>query len=223
MPLIKSAHAPATLVPFAPAAVEAQAAATLALAAGQAQDLRRDARQEGYAEGHRQGLEAGRQQALTDFGQALRQSAEHLLGVAGELGALHQRLQTQSASHTIELALAIARRIVGRGIHQAPAAALEGMRQALRLVGAAAPVRIAVHPQLMSCLQLAAADLLARWPGAQVPLVEDAALPAAGWVIHSEHGCVSGDIDQQLDRIAAELCGAPEPATPPIPAPSASP
>lgn len=165
-------------------AQEALEAAQRALddALKEADALRDEARREGMREGYQQAHDA-------------------LFKARAEYDALMRRAE----SDLVEMALALAERIVGRSLATAPGETLEAMvGEALESVGHHRRVEVRVHPSLLPELQ-ARQPQWATVPGRSLRLVEDPRVPATGCHIHTEAGIIEADLQTQLAVLGAVL------------------
>jgi flagellar assembly protein FliH len=233
MGLIKSASAPPSISPFSMKDIEKQARALLlqarreadrflAAAQAEAEELGKQARTVGFAEGHEQGQAKGRTEGFAaGRDQGLNERRDELHSLIGVLtAALNQvnvsRLELEAAALTdvLALAVAIAERVTKRLGVLDPQVAVANVAEAMKLVGHASDVRIAVHPSQKAALAEALPKLKCDWPTLEhVQLVEDAALAPGGCRLFTENGRVDGDLDEQLRRIVSDLLPAPKEAS----------
>ena len=236
MGLIKSANAPPSLTPFSMADIERQAKAVLsrarqqadqllAAAQAEAETLKQQAAQRGLADGRRQGMaqgleqgrQAGHQQALNESRDALGQATRALSAATTALDASRADLEATALAEVIKLVIAIARRVTKRQGMIDPAVLTANLQEAMKLVVSSADVRIAIHPSQRKALDAALPQLLLQWPNLiHVHIVEDASLAPGGCRVYTEQGQIDADLNQQLDRIAAELLPAETPPLSPL-------
>jgi flagellar assembly protein FliH len=156
--------------------------------------LERDAFAKGYAQGERAGLEAGNKRSdamLRRLGETLE-----------ELASLRQSLLHHSERQLVQLALALAKRIVRRevGADEELLAALA--RVALDRLGNAGPATIRLHPDDFARAAARGAD---RWAAAHVTVVADPAVSRGGCLVESPFGFVDASIDAQFQELARAL------------------
>jgi flagellar assembly protein FliH len=225
MGLIKSQDAPTTLSAFSMKDVEQQARALLLAARRKAEQLlvaaqeegeqiRAQAKAEGYKEGRqagqdeglRLGTETGRQQALAEHSQSLREAVAALVEASQQIEHSRVALEAEALQDVVELSLTVARRVTKRQGELDPLVLQENLRDALRLVVHAADLRIAIHPAQRATLDDALPVLHLEFPQlAHVAIIEDAALTSGGCRVHTRGGKVDADLGAQLDRIVADL------------------
>ncbi len=225
MGLIKSANAPAAAAPFSMKDIEKQAAVLLTRAREQADRLliaaqaeaerlrqaartqgHAEGRAKGHAEGRAEGLKAGREQALADHRVRFTAAVEALTAAAAELNDSRLELAAEAHRDVINLAIAIARRATKKQAMADPSVAVANVVEALRLVVHASDIRIAVHPTQAAVLQDALPALKLQLPDLEhVEVIEDTAVAPGGCRVFTAHGHIDGELDAQIERIAADL------------------
>ena len=145
-------------------------------------------RQDGYEAGHREGIAAAR-------AEAARAAAAQTAKLNGLISAVQQdvaRLDAQIADSVLELAVIIARRIVGEALQVRPELLLGVVREALQLLGQArTPGRLLLHPE--------DAKLVREHLGEQCAaggwnIIEDATIARGGCRLVN----INGDLDATL-------------------------
>ncbi len=155
--------------------------------------LERDAFAKGYAAGERAGAEAGAKRAEAML-RRLAQTIE-------ELGALRTQMVHQTERQMVQLAIAVARRVVGREI------ALDGdlivamARVALDRLGERTPATIRLHPEDLAAIGQA------EWAGPHVRVVGDPTLSRGGCLVESEFGLIDASVDAQFEQLAQAMLG----------------
>jgi flagellar assembly protein FliH len=225
MGVIKSAQAPASAVPFSMKDIENQARGILLrarqqadqlLAAAQAEaaELKKRAsaeglaagRAEGLAQGRQEGIKAGREQALNEHRNQLSGLITALTHTAAELDRSRRQLEASAVKDVLDLAIAIAQRVTKLQGVLDPAVAVANVVEAMKIVGHASDVRLAIHPTQLAALTEVLPRLRREWPALEhVQLMEDAALAPGGCRVFTAQGQVDGDLDEQLRRIVADL------------------
>lgn len=225
MGLIKSAHVPTSAAAFSMRDVENAAKGILLRARQQAEALLAAAQQEaeamkergygdgleaggrdGLAHGEAEGAKAGAQQALAEHKAEFAAAVNALSAAAAALDASRRDLEAAGLREVIALAAAIARRVTKRQGLLDPDVLTDNLREAMKIVGHAADVRIAIHPAQKAVLEATLPSLRLTWPQlGHVELVEDPALAPGGCRVFTARGCVDADLDAQLDRVIEEL------------------
>ena len=228
MPVLKASTSPVDAVPFNDFSltdIEREAAsllegakrrskAILERAREEAVEVREQARQEGYdegkiaghADGFKQGQEEGRKDGLANYSDKLGTLAEAIDGILRTFNAERERLAASAGSEVPHLAVAIADRVVKRAGAFDPNVCIANSTAALRLVMRAHDVKLNVHPDDYESIKTLLPELGRKWPAlTHVDLVEDANLTRGGCRVYTEGGLVDADLQEQLDRIAADL------------------
>ncbi len=170
---------------------EDQAAVNARLAA-----LERDAFSKGFAQGERAGGEAAAQR-----GEAmLRRLTETL----EELTTLRQQMIHETERQMVQLALAIARRIVHREVSIDQDLLVAMARVALERLGESAQVTVRLSPE---DFEATSAVRAAEWTGTHVTVVADARVGRGGCRVESEFGAMDAGVDGQIHEIARALLG----------------
>ena len=233
MGLIKSTNLPTSVSPFSMADVERQAKAVLLRAQAKAEQLfsaaqaegqliktqaRNEGLREGFEQGRVEGFEAGRkaghQDALNEHRQSFTQATQSLSAALVDFDRNRANFDSSAAESVVKLSLAIAARVTKRQAALDPAVLLANVREAAKLVVRSCDVRIAVHPRQRQTLEAALPDLKLEIPVlGHAAIVEDTGISPGGCRVYTEHGQIDATIDEQLNRIAAELLPALQPGT----------
>jgi flagellar assembly protein FliH len=182
---------PATAGGSAPDEEEDEATLEARLAA-----LERDAFSKGFAQGERAGGEAAAQR-----GEAmLRRLTETL----EELTTLREQMIHQTERQMVQLALAIARRIVHREVSIDQDLLIAMARVALERLGDSAQVTVRLSPE---DFEATSAVRSSQWTGTHVTVVADARVGRGGCRVESEFGAMDAGVDGQIHEIARALLG----------------
>jgi flagellar assembly protein FliH len=182
-------RSPAGAPPEASAPDEAAIEARLAA-------LERDAFSKGFAQGERAGAEAAARR-----GEAM---IRRLTDTLGELTTLREQMIHQTERQMVQLALAVARRIVHREISIDQDLLVAMARVALDRLGEAAQVTVRLNPEDFDAI---AAVRSAQWAGTHVSVVADARVGRGGCRVESEFGTMDAGVDAQIQEIARALLG----------------
>lgn len=158
--------------------------------------LERDAFTKGYAQGERAGLEAGAKRA-----EAMLRRVAHTLE---ELSTLRDAMVRQSEQELVQLAVAIARRILRREVAVDPQLIGALAHVALERVGSAIPAVIRLHPEDYA---IVSAQQSADWAGRQVQVLPDPSVSRGGCLVESEFGYIDASVDAQVGEIARVVLG----------------
>jgi len=183
------------------------AARELAAARAEAEQIRAEARAEGFAAGRAEGIEHGRAEAQSAAGALL----EAVRGV--------EEIRVQTADSVerdaIDLALALAGKIVLATLQIRPELVVEVVQGALRRVAGQRRISIVVNPADLETVRASLGDLrgqsaaVERWD-----LQPDARVAVGGAVVRTAEGEVDASVATQLERagevVLAELGPRPE-------------
>lgn len=161
--------------------------------------IERDAFAKGFAQGERAGADSAAQR-----GEAmLRRLAQTL----DELTDIRAQIVHQTERQMVELALAVARRIVRREVTLDHDLLVAMARVALERLGESARVTIRLHPDEYAATAGARAGQLA---GTHVTVVADAGVPRGGCRVESDFGDIDAGVDAQIQELARALLGEEE-------------
>jgi flagellar assembly protein FliH len=178
------------------------AAALLAAARSEADDIR--------AQALREGREAGRDEArrLADAQAAGVVAAVQPLvqQVAGELAQLRQTWLAQWERQAVRLATGIAERIVRRELERQPEICTALVAEALELVAGKPDLRIVLNPEDFRAHGETISRLATELAGvARSAVVADPSVSRGGCRVETSHGVVDQTLEAQLARIEREL------------------
>jgi flagellar assembly protein FliH len=181
---------PASPVPASPLSDE-QAALQERRAA-----IEREAFAKGFAQGERAGAEAAGKRGEV----MLRRLTETL----DELTSLRAQMIHQTEHQMVQLALAVARRVVHREISLDRDLLVAMARVALDRLGESAQVTVRLSPE---DFEATAAARAAQWTGTNVTVVADSRVSRGGCRIDSDLGVMDAGADAQIQEIARALLG----------------
>lgn len=187
---------------------EARRAAKTMLTGAEAQleEMRRTAYDEGFAKGHADGLVQGeaagvaRAQGVVD--EAIERSGR-LIAMAEEQGR-HAFVEAERAM--VELALAVAGKILAKEIEENPMVVLPIVRAAIDKVRDQEQITIRVHPDdydFVLAARLELSSMLSRDKALSV--VADGALKNGDCMVETPYGTVDARIDTQLELVKSAL------------------
>ena len=143
-------------------------------------------------------VEEGRLEGLR---AASVQVAERLVALAEAQRSWLARAEVEA----LDLAVEMARRIVGRELRANPSAAGDGALQALRAAGRRRALRVRLHPEAMAQVRERSAALVEATAGAALELVSDPALLPGDVLVETEAGQVDGRIASRLEAFRSAL------------------
>jgi flagellar assembly protein FliH len=158
--------------------------------------VEREAFAKGYEQGERAGLEAAGKR-----GEAM---LRRLSDTLTELTALRASMIRQTESQIVELALAIARRVVLREVTLDHNLLIAIVRVALDRLGESARVTVRLHPEEY---EATGAARIAEFSGTDVTFVADARVGRGGCRVESEMGMLDAGVEAQIQEIARALLG----------------
>ena len=164
--------------------------------AGDLSTLERDAFSKGFAQGERAGAEAAGKRGEV----MLRRLTETIT----ELTTLREQMIHQTERQMVQLALAVARRIVHREISLDQDLLVAMARVALDRLGESAQVTVRLNPEDFDAT---AAARSTQWTGTHVSVVADARVARGGCRVESDFGLMEAGADAQIQEIARALLG----------------
>jgi flagellar assembly protein FliH len=188
----RAAKTPPPAAEPAPSEADAAAEAPANVAA-----IEREVYARGYQDGERAGVEAGGQRAdavIARLGQTL-----------DELATLRAQMIRQTERQMVELALAVARRIIHREVTLDRDLLIAMARVALDRLGESEQVTIRLHPDDFAAT---GAARVSRAMGTSVTVVEDARLERGSCLVESQLGTLDVSVDSQIEEVARALLGA---------------
>lgn len=153
----------------------------------------RDARDAGRAEGEAQGRRAA--QAEVDAVLQKLASAIH------EASELRSRLRDDAEADLVRLALAIARKIVGRELNTDPEAITGLVKAALEKMRTQELLRVRVHPEHSGRI----GECLKRFGASQAEVVGDPAVDRGSVIFETSRGNFDASVETQLREIERGL------------------
>jgi flagellar assembly protein FliH len=158
--------------------------------------LEREAFTKGYAAGERAGVEAGARRADA----MLRRVAQTI----EDLAQLRQAIVRQTEQQMVELAIALARRVVLRELSLDPDLVAALAHVAVERLGQQTPATIRLHPEDYATV---AAQRGEQWEGAQVTVLPDPAVQRGGCLVESDFGLIDATVDGQFAELSRALLG----------------
>ena len=176
----------------------------LAAAQADAQRIRSEAHAEGLAEGREAGLAEGR----AEIAAALSTLTEALDGVA----VLRAELAETVERDAIELALALAEKVVAGTLAVEPERVTDVVRGALRRLTERRRVTVLVHPDDLELVRTASEHFAAELGGIEHCDVQaERRIARGGAIVRTDEGQIDASVETQLARahelVVAELGG----------------
>lgn len=158
--------------------------------------IERDAFAKGFAAGERAGLEAAGQR-----GEAM---LTRLTDTLEQLASLRNTMIHRTERQMVQLALAIAHRIIQREVSLDRDLVVAMARVALDRLGETARVTVRMNPDDFAVTAQARAAQLA---GSNVSVVADARIGRGGCRVESDLGVMDAGVEEQLREVARALLG----------------
>ncbi|MBI4212874.1 MAG: hypothetical protein HY534_01065 [Chloroflexi bacterium] len=198
-----------------------QAESFLLTAQAQAQDVRSRAlsegEAEGYAAGYQEGLARGHEQGFAS-GYSEGHAEGHALAIAEAAAIIHTATQVANAAQLdrnqllesaqtamVELATAIAGKIVQAEITANPSLVRQAVQTALRAVGDSPTAVLHVNPEDLEVLQETWEDLKQRFGDGGLQLLPDPRIERGGCIVDTESRTVDAQIDSKMEEISRQL------------------
>ncbi len=163
-----------------------------------AREAEKQAFQKGYREGRQQGLSSGKQELVPivdNFRQAL-----------SELEKVKKRIYESAERESVDLALAIARKIVCQEVKTNREALVEVVREAFRQAADQDRIRILLNPRDLERFQDPKIELGDMARGTASIVVEgDERISSGGCVIETDMGEIDARIEQRLAAVEAAI------------------
>lgn len=188
------------------AAAREQAAAIVAAAAEEAEAQRRAAYEDGYQRGYAEGQAAGEAAARAEASGAIAEAAsraENILALARTQAA---EALNGAERQMVELALAVAAKVLAREAAENPTTVLPIVRAALEKVQDQQQITLRVNPGCYDFVLAARPELQAALAGdVQLAVAADSSLAEGDCVIETPFGLVDARLDTQLELVRTAL------------------
>jgi len=158
-------------------------------------DIEREAFVQGFEQGRKAGAEA--------VGREAAPLLEGLRAAARGIAEMKEQIAREAEPQVVDLAVAVARRILIDELSERPERIVEVVKEAVRRIERAGPVTIRVHPDLSALiagLKGATTDFQA-----EILLDVDPSVPPAGPIVTGGTEEVLTDVDEQIRVIMDEL------------------
>ena len=156
------------------------------------------AEQEAYRRGYAEGENAATAAARASLEPRLARLADTIEEIAG----LRPCIVRATEQQLVELALAIARRVVRREVTLDREITIALARVAVERLGARHGVTIRLNPDDVAYAATRHGD---GWPGGGITVIADATIEGGGCRVESPVGTIDAGVDVQLDELARGL------------------
>lgn len=193
---------------------EAEATQIIEQARAEARRLTDGAAERGHAQGlaagHAEGLERGqaegRAAALEQVGEQLQQLQQAWVAAARQWEADRRQMVLDARESMLELAIAIARRVVKRIPAVDASVVVEQVVAAIDHMARPADATIRIHPDDRELAEQAMPEMAQACEHLQhVHWVDDATIERGGCVVSAGRGRIDAQLATQLDRVIAQL------------------
>lgn len=177
------------------------------LVSGAAAEGRAAGHAEGLAAGRAEGFERGRAEALAEFREKLAEQDSAWSALMGAFLEQRESLLIESRRGVVELAVAIAGRVVHRTIELDATVVEDQLREVLALVAAPATLVVRIHPEDDALAQEVLPRLRERLlGGVHVRLEADPSVSRGSCVARALGGSsIDATVETQLDRVVRDL------------------
>jgi flagellar assembly protein FliH len=178
----------------------------------EAQQLKERARTEGERKGLEEGLAQGRTQGRREEGQRISTEAstmvQSMMGVLEGIEAQRKEWVAASQRELIQLALAIAEKIVRASIEVDPDVITRILSRAIELTAQRQQLEIYIHPIDVAAVEAFEPRLKEKFGEVQsIRVIPDEAVPRGGARVQTVAGEVDARIETQLANIKGALLG----------------
>jgi flagellar assembly protein FliH len=152
---------------------------------------------EAFRHGHEEGERAGLEKATATYREAVAAFGRSALQVA----TFKPRLRREAEQELVELAFAIARKIVRREVSVDPAVIVGLVQGCLEQYNRAEISRLQVHPQDFATVS----EFFQQNPSRQIEVVADSKVSRGGVVFQTSRGTLDARFETQLEEIEKGL------------------
>ncbi|MDD5558316.1 FliH/SctL family protein [Candidatus Methylomirabilis sp.] len=177
-------------------AAEREAEAILLTAREVAQQIEREA--------YREGRTKGQQEAMAEMRRRIEPLEAMLQETCRQVESARQTVITNAEGELIDLAIAVAERVLRSELAARPDAAVPIVRAALEAAGSRKVMAVRVNPSDYELLAEHRGELLGSLESAR--LISDPAIASGGCVVEVESGLIDARLESQLQE-AAHLLG----------------
>ena len=158
--------------------------------------------QEGLEQGQQEGLEQGKQTALADMQQTMQLTMEKAQGIVGTAEQEARQMILDAEREIVEIAFAVAKRVLARELEENPTAILPIVKEALGKVRDQEQITIRVNPEDYEMVLMPKRDLqLMVGRENAVSVTVDPIVPLGGCVIDTSLGTVDARLDTKLELV----------------------
>ncbi|MFF2089008.1 FliH/SctL family protein [Paenibacillus sp. NPDC058174] len=165
-----------------------------------------EAAQASKESGYQHGYSEGSSQAEADVKQQWEQRLSEAASILKTSYDMREQIIQEAEPFLVELSCAIAEKIIGQKLADAPDLAMDLIRKSLSRRREQGVITLCVSPEQLAFVQAAREELnLAIDSQAELQILPDSTVKDAGCVIRSAFGSIDARIDTQLSEIKREL------------------
>ncbi|WP_042160465.1 FliH/SctL family protein [Paenibacillus gorillae] len=165
-----------------------------------------EASQASKESGYQHGYSEGGSQAEADVRQQWEQRLAEAASILKTSYDMREQIIQEAEPFLVELSCAIAEKIIGQKLADAPDLAMDLIRKSLSRRREQGVITLCVSPEQLAFVQAAREELnLAIDSQAELQILPDSTVKDAGCVIRSAFGSIDARIDTQLSEIKREL------------------
>ncbi|GAA4424796.1 FliH/SctL family protein [Bremerella cremea] len=175
----------------------------------QAQEQAKQIRAQAEQQGRQAAEEKARQSMKVEVDQQAATLLPALRTLVQELTTARQAWLNQWEQVGLQVAVAIAEKIIRREVAADPQVSATLVRESLQLASGCGEIHVRLNPQDLSSMQSGEAmlcDELKKLAPAQI--IADSSITRGGCIVETKFGSIDNRIETQLSRIAEELGGA---------------
>ena len=172
------------------------------------QKLKEDARRTGHAAGQEEGVKRAEEAERVRISGETAPLKTLLTKISKEMESRQKDLFDTAERDLVQLAVAIAAKIVKGEVASGRTVAIDNVRRAISLAVKRGTLEIHLHPKDHSMVEKYLPELTAEFTDIDsVELRDDPAVEQGGCVVHTQMGKIDADIHTQLEEIERTLLG----------------
>ncbi|HHY53625.1 MAG TPA: hypothetical protein GX499_10365 [Clostridiales bacterium] len=174
-------------------------------ARAQGVQMAEEARNNGYLEGFSRGYEEATQEFHKQYDPLMVKIAD----VLDRLSDYEARLLREQEEYLVELAMTVAKKVIGQTLDTTPAAVVELLREAVEKAKGEKSIKVTLSPDLVPLHTRAGEEVrkLLAEAGAEVTLVTDEGLEPGSAFVETPKGMVDVSIHTQLNNLKDAALG----------------
>ncbi|MCC6178103.1 MAG: hypothetical protein IT305_22605 [Chloroflexi bacterium] len=163
--------------------------------------LAAEARNDGFRQGYQAGYARGYTDGLQQAADEQQATTSQLAALLRDIGTDAERFVRDLENEVVELALAVAEKVIAREARLDRSFVVEVVRSALAEVHDSTELRIHVHPDDYALIEPRWAEMLPRGVVQQSELIADHLIEPGGVLVETRIGHVDGQLKTRLNQI----------------------